>query len=78
MSQLRPNCPTDVNRNNMVNNEIFLSVLKLHNDALLLFETRSVSPEKMDEIGQFAPQRMMGIFGAVVSNDRAVEWVEGE
>lgn len=42
------------------------------------FEARSISPAKLDEIRQFEPQRMMGIFGALVSNDRAAEWVEGE
>lgn len=35
-------------------------------------------PAKLDEIGPFEPQRMTGIFGALVSNDRAAEWVEGE
>lgn len=35
-------------------------------------------PTKLDEIGPFEPQRMTGIFGALVSNDRAAEWVEGE
>lgn len=42
------------------------------------FEAGSISPAKLDEIGPFEPQRMMGIFGALVSNDRAVERAEGE
>lgn len=42
------------------------------------FETRLISSAKLDEIGPSEPQRMMGISGALVSNDRAAEWVEGK
>lgn len=78
MSQFWHDCLTDVNKNTKVNNEIYLSILELCNDALLLLEARSIPPTKLEEIGLFEPQRMMGIFGALVSNDRAAEWVEGE
>lgn len=79
MSQFWPNCPTGVNKNMKVNNKSYLSsLLELCNDTLLLLEARSISPAKREETGLFEPQRMMGIFGALVSNDRAAEWVEGE
>lgn len=74
MSQLHPCCPADMNENNKVNNDIYLSTLELCNDALLWV----LKPDQsLDEIGTFEPQRMTGIFGALVSNDRAAEWVEG-
>ncbi len=79
MSQWRPNCPSDMNENNEVNDDIYLSVLEWCNVALLwVFVARSIFPAKLDEIGRFEPQRLTGIFGALVSNDRAAEWVEGE
>lgn len=34
--------------------------------------------QSLNEIGLFEPQRMLGIFGVLVSNDRAAEWVDGE
>lgn len=76
--KLSHDCLTSINENTKVNNELYLSILELCNDALLLLEARSTSPAKLEEIGLFEPQRMMGIFGALVSNDRAAEWVEGE
>lgn len=39
---------------------------------------RASSPSKVGEIGLFQPQWTMGIFGALVSNDRAAVWAEGE
>lgn len=80
MSQLHPCCPADTNENNTVNNDIYFSILALPcNDALLwVSKPDQCPPAKLGEIRQFEPQRMMGIFGAFVSNDRAAEWVEGE
>lgn len=60
-----------------VNNRRYLGIVELRNDTLLLLEARSISPAKREETGLFEPQRMMGVFGALVSNDRAAEWVEG-
>lgn len=34
--------------------------------------------QSLNEIGLFEPQRTLGIFGVLVSNDRAAERVEGE
>lgn len=74
------NCPSAVNENYDVNNDIHPSILELCNVALLwvFLKARSLSSWKLEEIGVFQPQRMTGIFGALVSNDRAAEWVEGE
>lgn len=53
-----------------------------HGFAVLLCcgfsEEGSLSPSKLDEIGMFQPQKIKGIFGALVSNDRAAEWVDRE
>lgn len=66
-------------KNHDVNNDIYTSILELYNFAFAVgLEARSLSPSKLDEIGSFKPQRMMSIFGALVSNDRAAESVEEE
>ena len=48
--------------------------------ALLLeLESRQISKRsRMNEISLLEPQRMMGISGVLVSNDRAVKWVKAE
>lgn len=41
-------------------------------------EARMSPLSKVGEIGLFQPQWAVGIFGALVSNDRAAVWAEGE
>lgn len=75
MSQLHPCCPADMNEYNELNNDIYLSIFELCNDALLW----DLKPDQsLNETGLFEPRGTMGIFGTLVSNDRAAEWVEGE
>lgn len=64
-----------MNENNEVNNDIYLCILEQCDTALLWF----LKPDQsLNEIEPFEPQRTTGIFGTLVSNDRAPEWVEGE
>lgn len=45
---------------------------------LRVIEPERHPPSKVGEIGLFQPQWTVGIFGALVSNDRAAVWAEGE
>lgn len=79
MSQLHPDCPSDVNENNKVNNDMYPSILELCNDALLWVLEPDQSPLlNWMRLAHLNRRRVAGIFGALVSNDRAAVWVEGE
>lgn len=60
-----------MNENNEVNNDIYLCISERWNSVLK-------SDQSLNETEPFEPQSTTGIFGALVSNDRTQEWVEGE